>query len=65
VVREATVPLDVVMQGGHKERISLFLIDSPAFPVVLGIPWLAHHNPVFNGDRGLLEGGQRSVQAGV
>ena len=45
LVREVTVPLVMVMRGGHEERISLFLIDSPAFPVVLGIPWLATHNP--------------------
>uniref|UniRef100_A0A674D5P5 CCHC-type domain-containing protein n=1 Tax=Salmo trutta TaxID=8032 RepID=A0A674D5P5_SALTR len=38
LVREATVPLDMVTLGGHEERISLFLIDSPAFPVVLGFP---------------------------
>ena len=45
LVREATIPLEMITQGDHKERISLFLIDSPAFPVVLGIPWLAIHNP--------------------
>jgi hypothetical protein len=50
------VPLDMVTQGGHKERISLFLIDSPAFPVVLGIPWLAHHNPVISWRQGALRG---------
>ena len=45
LVREATVPLDMITQGDHGEQISLFLIDSPVFPVVLGIPWLASHNP--------------------
>uniref|UniRef100_A0A674C300 CCHC-type domain-containing protein n=1 Tax=Salmo trutta TaxID=8032 RepID=A0A674C300_SALTR len=39
-VREETVPLVMVTQGGHEESIRLFLIDSPAFPVVLGLPWL-------------------------
>uniref|UniRef100_A0A4W5NAP5 Retrotransposon gag domain-containing protein n=1 Tax=Hucho hucho TaxID=62062 RepID=A0A4W5NAP5_9TELE len=38
LIREATAPLGMVTQEGHKERISLFLIDSPAFPVVLGLP---------------------------
>ena len=38
LIREATAPLDMVMQEGHKERISLSLIDSPAFPMVLGLP---------------------------
>ena len=59
LVREATVPLDMVTQrGGHKEWISLFLIDSPAFPVVLGIPWIAHHNPVITRRQGALRGSE-------
>jgi hypothetical protein len=41
LVREAMVPLDILTQEDHKERISLFLIDSPAFPVVLGVPWIS------------------------
>uniref|UniRef100_A0A4W5QMH6 Peptidase A2 domain-containing protein n=1 Tax=Hucho hucho TaxID=62062 RepID=A0A4W5QMH6_9TELE len=45
LIREATAPISMVMQGSHEERISFFLIDSPAFPVVLGIPWLADHDP--------------------
>uniref|UniRef100_A0A8K9WXI5 Gypsy retrotransposon integrase-like protein 1 n=1 Tax=Oncorhynchus mykiss TaxID=8022 RepID=A0A8K9WXI5_ONCMY len=56
VIREATVPLDMVTQGDHKEQISLFLIDSPAFPVVLGVPWLAQHNPVISWRQGALKG---------
>ena len=56
LVREATVLLDMVTQGNHKERISLFLIDSPAFPVVLGVPWLASHNPRISWRQGVLQG---------
>ena len=56
LVREAMVPLDMVTQGNHKERISLFLIDSPAFPVVLGVPWLASHNPRISWRQGVLQG---------
>ena len=56
LVREATVPLGMVTQGNHKERISLFIIDSPAFPVVLGVPWLASHNPRISWRQGLLQG---------
>uniref|UniRef100_A0A4W5KD89 ribonuclease H n=1 Tax=Hucho hucho TaxID=62062 RepID=A0A4W5KD89_9TELE len=56
LVREATVPLDMVTQGGHGERISLYLIDAPAFPVVLGIPWLAKHNPMISWKQGALQG---------
>jgi hypothetical protein len=46
----------MVTQEGHEERISLFLIDSPAFPVVLGIPWLAHHNPRISWQQRALKG---------
>uniref|UniRef100_A0A8K9UP60 CCHC-type domain-containing protein n=1 Tax=Oncorhynchus mykiss TaxID=8022 RepID=A0A8K9UP60_ONCMY len=56
LVREATIPLEMITQGNHKERISLFLIDSPAFPVVLGIPWLAIHNPTISWQQGTLQG---------
>ena len=61
VVREATAPLDMVTQGGHEERISLFLIDSPAFPVVLWIPWLAFHNPTISWHQRALKGVVRGV----
>jgi hypothetical protein len=56
VVRKATAPLNMVTQGGHEERISLFLIDSPAFPVVLGITWLAFHNPTILWQQRVLKG---------
>ena len=46
-------------QGGHKERISLFLIDSPAFPVVLGLPWLACHDPIVSWQQRALTGWSR------
>jgi hypothetical protein len=43
-IREVTTPLCMIMQEGHKEKISILLIDSPAYSVVLGLPWLACHN---------------------
>lgn len=55
-VSETTVPLDMVTQGNDRERISLYIIDSPAFPVVLGIPWLARHNPKISWKQGVLQG---------
>ena len=29
----------------HQEETSFYLIQSPAFPIVLGYPWLLRHNP--------------------
>ena len=38
----------MVTWGGHTENISIFLIDSPVYQVVLGLPWLAFHNPTIS-----------------
>ena len=43
-VTSATTPLRLDV-GNHNENISLHLLDSPEFPVVLGFPWLNRHNP--------------------
>ena len=59
LIREAPAPLDMVTQEGHKERISLFLIDSPVFPVVLGLPWLTCHDPTISWQQRALKGGSR------
>ena len=56
LIREATTPLGMVTQGGHEERISLFLIDCPAFPVVLGLPWLARHDLTISWQQRALKG---------
>ena len=36
------VGLDI---NGHGERVSAFVIKLGHYPLVLGIPWLQHHNP--------------------
>uniref|UniRef100_A0A4W5QCZ4 ribonuclease H n=1 Tax=Hucho hucho TaxID=62062 RepID=A0A4W5QCZ4_9TELE len=59
LIREATAPLGMVTQEGHRERISLFLIDSPAFLVVLGLPWLACHDPTISWQQRALKGWSR------
>ena len=56
LIRDATAPPDMVTQGGHMEKIIFFLIDSPAFPVVLGLPWLACHDPTVSWRRRALTG---------
>lgn len=43
-VTSVTSPLRIHV-ANHLEEISLHLIDSPEFPVVLGFPWLRRHNP--------------------
>jgi hypothetical protein len=56
LIGEVTAPLCMIMQEGHEERTSLFLIDSSAFPVVLGLPWLAYHNPTISWQQRALKG---------
>ena len=55
-IRGETAPLSMVTQGGHREKMSLFLIDSPAYFVVLGLPWLACHNPTVSWPQRALTG---------
>ena len=59
IIREVTAPLGILTQGGHTKRISLFLIDSPAIPVVLGLPWLARHDPTISWQQRALTGWSR------
>ena len=49
----------MVMHQGHRERISLFLIDSPAFPVVLSLPLLVCHDPTVSWQQRALTGWSR------
>jgi hypothetical protein len=56
LIREVTAPLSMITRKGHEERIRLFLNDSPAFPVMLGLPWLAYHDPTISWEQGALKG---------
>ena len=47
------------MQEGHEERTSLFLTDSPAFPMVLCLAWLAYHDPTISWQQRALKGWSR------
>ncbi|KAJ8388177.1 hypothetical protein AAFF_G00136430 [Aldrovandia affinis] len=44
-VHHLTVPLWLSLENNHSEVIQLHLIRSPKFPLILGYPWLACHNP--------------------
>jgi len=41
---EYIVELNIYYQG-HRERIVIDVIDSQKWSVILGMLWLAHHNP--------------------
>ena len=39
-----TVEVNIYYQG-HRERIEIDMIRGQKWTVILGIPWLTHHNP--------------------
>jgi len=41
---EHTVEVNIYYQG-HRERMEINVIGGQKWSVILGIPWLAHHNP--------------------
>ena len=41
---ENTVEINIYYQG-HRERTEIDVIGGQKWSVILGIPWLAHHNP--------------------
>ncbi|KAL0152607.1 hypothetical protein M9458_052330, partial [Cirrhinus mrigala] len=38
----------------HQENITLYIVDSPKYEVILGFPWLSIHNPTISWYRDLL-----------
>ena len=42
-----TVEVNIYYQG-HRERIEIDVIREQKWKVILGMPWLAHHNPEIN-----------------
>ena len=41
---EHIVEVNIYYQG-HRERMEINVIDGQKWTVILGMPWLAHHNP--------------------
>ena len=44
---EHTVEVNIYYQR-HRERMEIDVIEGQKWNVILGIPWLAHHNPEIN-----------------
>lgn len=47
VISFETVPVWLFL-GDHKEQISLDVMPSLSYPLIIGLPWLEKHNPVVN-----------------
>lgn len=41
----ATPSVSLVISGNHHEVTTLYLLDSPSAPIILGHPWLVQHGP--------------------
>ena len=41
--------------GGHQEYLSAFVTQLGHYPLVLGIPWLRHHDPTIRWAAGTIE----------
>uniref|UniRef100_A0A9J7Z4W1 Chromo domain-containing protein n=1 Tax=Cyprinus carpio carpio TaxID=630221 RepID=A0A9J7Z4W1_CYPCA len=44
-VSYATPPVNLIVSGNHREVTTLYLLESPSAPIVLGHPWLVQHGP--------------------
>ena len=44
---EYTLEVELFYRG-HKERTEIYMIGGQKWSVILGIPWLACHNPKIN-----------------
>jgi len=50
---EYTVEVNIYFKE-HRERMEIDVIGGKKWMVILGIPWLAHHNPEINWKTGVL-----------
>uniref|UniRef100_A0A1A8Q7Q3 Reverse transcriptase domain-containing protein n=1 Tax=Nothobranchius rachovii TaxID=451742 RepID=A0A1A8Q7Q3_9TELE len=55
-ITHRTVPIKLRVSGNHVEEIEFFVFPSLQTAVVLGHPWLLHHNPQVNWETGRMEG---------
>ncbi|KAL0159911.1 hypothetical protein M9458_043636, partial [Cirrhinus mrigala] len=44
-ITHTTGQVTLITSGNHSEKITLLLTSSALTPIVLGHPWLVHHNP--------------------
>ena len=47
-ITHVTEPIGVRISGNHSEHLSFHVMDDLHVPIVLGLPWLAVHNPHVN-----------------
>ncbi|KAI2657028.1 Transposon Tf2-6 polyprotein [Labeo rohita] len=53
-IEHTTTDLTLRLEPGHQEIIHFFTITSPQSPLILGFPWLNHHEPTISWARGVI-----------
>ncbi|KAL0152565.1 hypothetical protein M9458_052288 [Cirrhinus mrigala] len=53
-IHSTTNDLTLLVEPSHQERIRFFLISSPQSPIILGYPWLNHHEPNISWAQGII-----------
>ncbi|KAL0180319.1 hypothetical protein M9458_025761, partial [Cirrhinus mrigala] len=53
-VEHTTTDLTLCLEPGHQEIIRFFTITSSQSPLILGFPWLNHHEPTISWARGVI-----------
>ncbi|KAL0155832.1 hypothetical protein M9458_050095, partial [Cirrhinus mrigala] len=53
-ILSTTNDLTLLVEPSHQERIRFFLISSPQSPIILGYPWLNHHEPNISWAQGII-----------
>ncbi|KAI2666686.1 Transposon Tf2-6 polyprotein [Labeo rohita] len=53
-VEHTTDDLILCLEPHHQETIRFFIISSPRTPIILGFPWLNHHEPIISWSAGTI-----------
>lgn len=56
-IAHVSEPLSLSLLGNHTEQICFSAFRAPLTPLFLGYPWLVHHNPQIDWQKGKITGG--------
>uniref|UniRef100_A0A8C5PRD9 Retrotransposon gag domain-containing protein n=1 Tax=Leptobrachium leishanense TaxID=445787 RepID=A0A8C5PRD9_9ANUR len=53
-ITKESILIQMTIGVGHSEKIKFDVVDSPIFPIILGIPWLRLHDPAIQWSTGMV-----------
>uniref|UniRef100_A0A8C5R7U4 Gypsy retrotransposon integrase-like protein 1 n=1 Tax=Leptobrachium leishanense TaxID=445787 RepID=A0A8C5R7U4_9ANUR len=53
-ITKESILIQMTIGVGHSEKIKFDVVDSPIFPIILGIPWLRLHDPAIQWSTGVV-----------